>query len=140
MYHACSSANWPTVTCTAEAETSRIADVRDRETIDSELRLLAAVRRVCRDHGGPGATIGPVDELLDERLAHRCRTNENPATGCQRWPVHHAAAVKTRPGGMPTASTLFRFVADYFTRRDMRRVRHHRGHIVFPHPIRGLPV
>jgi hypothetical protein len=58
MCHACSSANWPTVTCAAEAETSRIADVRDRETIDSELRLLAAVRRVCRDHGGPAATIG----------------------------------------------------------------------------------
>lgn len=26
--------------------------VRDRETIDSELRLLAAIRRVCRGHGG----------------------------------------------------------------------------------------
>ena len=26
--------------------------VRDLETIDAELRLLAAVRRVCREHGG----------------------------------------------------------------------------------------
>jgi hypothetical protein len=33
--------------------------VRDRETIDSELRLLAAVRRVCREHGGT-PSIGPV--------------------------------------------------------------------------------
>jgi hypothetical protein len=28
--------------------------------------------------------------------AHRCRTDENPATGGQRRPVHHAAAVETR--------------------------------------------
>jgi hypothetical protein len=40
--------------------------VRDRETIDSELRLLAAVRRVAREHGAV-PSIGPVDELLDER-------------------------------------------------------------------------
>jgi hypothetical protein len=39
----------------------------DRETIDSELRLLAAVRRVCREQDGILPSIGPVDELLDER-------------------------------------------------------------------------
>jgi hypothetical protein len=31
------------------------------------LRLLAAVRRVCREHAGVMLAIGPVDELLDER-------------------------------------------------------------------------
>jgi len=41
--------------------------MRDLETIDSELRLLAAVRRVCREHSGVLPSIGPVDELLDER-------------------------------------------------------------------------
>jgi hypothetical protein len=41
--------------------------VRDRETIDSDLRLLAAVRRVCREQDGVLPSIGPVDELLDER-------------------------------------------------------------------------
>jgi hypothetical protein len=41
--------------------------VRDRETIDSELRLLAAVRRVCREQDGILPSIGRVDELLDER-------------------------------------------------------------------------
>jgi hypothetical protein len=40
---------------------------RDRETIDSELRLPAAVRRVCREHAGVLPSIGSVDELLDER-------------------------------------------------------------------------
>jgi hypothetical protein len=38
--------------------------MRDIETIDSELRLLAAVRRVCREKGwSPGPPIGPIDEL-----------------------------------------------------------------------------
>ena len=47
--------------------------MRDRETINSELRLLAAVRRALRDEGGPMATTAPMDELLDERLTHRGR-------------------------------------------------------------------
>ncbi len=38
--------------------------MRDRETIDCELRLLAAIRRVCHEHGGMLPSIGPVDELL----------------------------------------------------------------------------
>ena len=41
--------------------------MRDLDTIDSELRLPAAVRRVCREQGGRVPAIGPVDELLDER-------------------------------------------------------------------------
>ena len=41
--------------------------MRDLDTIDSELQLLAAVRRVCRELGGRVPAIGPVDELLDER-------------------------------------------------------------------------
>ena len=40
--------------------------MRDLETIDSELRLLAAV---CREQDGVLPSIGPVDDLLDERLA-----------------------------------------------------------------------
>jgi hypothetical protein len=46
--------------------------MRGLETIDSELPLLAAVRRVCREQGGvPSMSL--VDALLDERLAHRSR-------------------------------------------------------------------
>jgi hypothetical protein len=41
--------------------------MRDLEVIDSELRLLATVRRVCREQDGILPAIGPVDELLDER-------------------------------------------------------------------------
>jgi hypothetical protein len=40
--------------------------MRDLETIDSELPLLAAVRRVCREQGGEPSS-RQVDELLDER-------------------------------------------------------------------------
>lgn len=42
--------------------------MRDVDTIDSELRLLAAVRRVAAEQGAV-PSIRPVDELLDERHA-----------------------------------------------------------------------
>jgi hypothetical protein len=51
---------------------------RDRDTIDSELRLLAAVRRSIREHGME-PTSRLVDESLDERLAHRGRAGESAA-------------------------------------------------------------
>jgi hypothetical protein len=44
--------------------------MRDRETIDAELRLLAAARRSIREHGGE-PSCRHVDELLDELLGHR---------------------------------------------------------------------
>jgi hypothetical protein len=44
--------------------------MRDIETIDSELRLVAALRRAARERGGPLPSTAPMDELLDERLAH----------------------------------------------------------------------
>jgi hypothetical protein len=46
--------------------------MRDLETTDSELRLLAAVRWSIREHGGEPSS-RQVDELLDERLTHRGR-------------------------------------------------------------------
>jgi hypothetical protein len=45
----------------------RFSPVRDVDVVDSELRLLATVRRVCRKQEGVQPSIGPVDELLDER-------------------------------------------------------------------------
>jgi hypothetical protein len=45
-----------------------IIGMRDLEVIDSELRLLAAVRRLCREQDGILPSIGPLDELLDETL------------------------------------------------------------------------
>jgi hypothetical protein len=41
--------------------------MRDLEAIDSELRLLVAVRRVCREHDGQVPSTGLIDALLDER-------------------------------------------------------------------------
>jgi hypothetical protein len=49
--------------------------MRDREVIDSELRLIATVRRSIREHGGEPSS-RQVDELLDERLAHCGRARE----------------------------------------------------------------
>jgi len=44
-----------------------IGVVRDRGPIDSELRLVAALRRAAREPSGPLPSIGVADALLDER-------------------------------------------------------------------------
>jgi hypothetical protein len=41
--------------------------MRDIETIDGELRLVAALRRAAREQGGPLPSIAVADALLDER-------------------------------------------------------------------------
>ncbi|BBY08571.1 DUF732 domain-containing protein [Mycobacterium noviomagense] len=48
---------------------------RDRETIDAELRRLAALRRSAREQGGEPWS-RKLDELLDERLGHRPEASE----------------------------------------------------------------
>jgi hypothetical protein len=44
-----------------------VSDMRDEEAIDSELRLVAALRRAARERGGPLPLIDVADALLDER-------------------------------------------------------------------------
>ena len=44
------------------------ARMRDIETIDAELRRVAAFRRSARERGGPLPLIDVADALLDERL------------------------------------------------------------------------
>ncbi len=44
-----------------------IGVVRDRGPIDSELRLVAALRGAARERSGPLPSIGVVGALLDER-------------------------------------------------------------------------
>ena len=57
--------------------------MRDRETIDSELRRIASVRRLIREQGGQPSS-RQVDELLDERLAQRVEASEIEAVeGCE---------------------------------------------------------
>jgi hypothetical protein len=41
--------------------------MRDIETIDSELRLVATLRHAARERGGPLPSIDVTDALLDER-------------------------------------------------------------------------
>jgi hypothetical protein len=41
--------------------------VRDIDTIDSELQLVAALRFAARERGGPLPSIDVADTLLDER-------------------------------------------------------------------------
>ena len=41
--------------------------MRDIEVIDSELRLVAALRRAARERGGPLPSIAAADALLEER-------------------------------------------------------------------------
>ena len=52
--------------------------MRDRETIDSELRLIALARRTIREQGGK-PSYREADALLDERLGHRPETSEAEA-------------------------------------------------------------
>jgi hypothetical protein len=47
----------------------RFGTMRDREAIDSELRLLAAVRRLCREEYGVRPSMRLADAPLDERAA-----------------------------------------------------------------------
>lgn len=49
--------------------------MRDRDTIDSELRRLAELRRSIREHGGELSS-RQIDDLLDERLGHSPQTSD----------------------------------------------------------------
>ena len=63
--------NW--VTYALRPDRYGFVNVRDGTVIDSELRLRARLfRRSIREHGGEPSS-RQVDELLDERLAHRAR-------------------------------------------------------------------
>ena len=50
--------------------------MRDIETIDSELRLLLAIRQMVREEEGRTSSTAWADQLLDERLAHRGRAGD----------------------------------------------------------------
>jgi hypothetical protein len=52
--------------------------VRDIGSIDAELRLVSRAWRVARDMDRTTSTVH-IDELLDERLAHRGRPGEDAA-------------------------------------------------------------
>jgi hypothetical protein len=62
------------VRCAPRAPT--LTAMRDLEVIDSELRLLAAVRRTARELTGRTPSSALIDDLLDERdqAARMCLT------------------------------------------------------------------
>jgi hypothetical protein len=47
--------------------------IRDLEVIDSELRLVADIRRTCREHDWPLPSCKRANDLLDERNTLRRR-------------------------------------------------------------------
>src|ERR1700758_280891 len=55
-------------TRTPNAAWRYVPRMRDIETIDSELRLVAALRQAARERGGPLPSIDVADALLDERV------------------------------------------------------------------------
>jgi hypothetical protein len=69
--------------------------MRDLDTIDSELRLLAAVRWSIREHGGEPSS-RQVDELLDERIAHRGRRGEAPGGRQVAAALHPSRRIGTK--------------------------------------------
>lgn len=93
--------------------------MRDVAVIDSELRLLATVRRTWREHGGVMPSTAAADALLDERAARRRRRPGEPRGGqsvrepeppCtpqayaqrRRARMAHALAFIDRTGAMPS--------------------------------------
>ena len=62
--------------------------MRDIETIDSELRLVAALRRATREHGGPLPSIHAADALLDERRELTALGN-NPQREFSQFPTEY---------------------------------------------------
>ncbi|OBG37642.1 DUF732 domain-containing protein [Mycobacterium sp. E3198] len=65
--------------------------MRDRETIDSELRRIALGRRSIREQGGQ-PSIREVDDLLDERLGHRAPVPE-PEVAAETGPRRTTGAI-----------------------------------------------
>jgi hypothetical protein len=79
--------------------------MRDRETIDSELRALAAEHRSIRRNGGNPSS-RQIDALLDERLGHPIETSEKPLRLTRVEPTLSLAP--DRGAAKPAASRLAR--------------------------------
>src|ERR1700722_14957725 len=74
--------------------------MRDRETVDSELRLIAKRRRSIHEQGGQLSS-RQLDDLLDERLGHRPEPSEIGAVASGEAQL----ATATRPHRDETAPT-----------------------------------
>ena len=109
-------------------------DGQDRHVGDLH-RADARTLRALADPSSQNAAqppLGGVFCICSGASAHRCGTDENPATGGQRRPVHHRTTFQARPGGMSTATCAARLVPDEHRARPeavtaraaLRRPRH----------------
>lgn len=73
--------------------TLKLIGMRDREKIDSELRLIALRRQAIREQGGRPSSI-EADELLDEILAHGAGTSELDSFAA--WETEVVALARSR--------------------------------------------
>ena len=73
--------------------------MRDRETIDQELRLIALGRQSMREQGGRPSS-REVDALLDERLGHRAEASETGAVAARA--THVLVDTSPRRGSTPS--------------------------------------
>jgi hypothetical protein len=67
--------------------------MRDRETIDAELRRIASARRSIRERGGQ-PSYGQADALLDERLGHLAAAPEHGGTMAVAAPRRRKRALR----------------------------------------------
>lgn len=82
--------------------------MRDREKIDSELRLIALRRQAIREQGGRPSSL-EADALLDEILAHGAGRSEPGAL--DDWETDVAAAASWRDGNTAVIASRRRKVA-----------------------------
>jgi hypothetical protein len=75
--------------------------MRDRETIDSELRRIASLRRSIHEHSGRPSS-REVDALLDERLGHRPEAPEDVSETKAVQAPEPAVVSDTRRGRIET--------------------------------------
>ncbi len=80
--------------------------MRDRETIDSELRLIALRRQALREQGGE-LSFQQVDELLDERLGHLPEPSKTETAGAQTSVVAPQRLKGAAPRGRKSAVGRF---------------------------------
>ncbi len=80
--------------------------MRDRETIDSELRLIARRRQALREQGGE-LSFQQVDELLDERLGHLPEPSKTETAGAQTSVVAPQRLKGAAPRGRKSAVGRF---------------------------------
>lgn len=88
--------------------TLKLIGMRDREKIDSELRLIALRRQAIREQGGRPSSL-EADQLLDEILAHGAGTSE--LDSFTAWETEVVADVRSRAGRIRAIALRRRKVA-----------------------------